>query len=61
MKKSNIDPLVNLVLDDEELMIEQALENNEYEDVDIARLEKTKELLREAAQRDRKSDTIAAR
>ncbi len=49
MKKPKNDPFINLVLDDDEQMIEQALENNEYEDAPS--FEETKTMLHDAAQR----------
>ena len=47
--KKQIDPFANLILDEEEKLIEQALENNEYEDA--PNFEDTKKMLEEAATR----------
>lgn len=49
MKKQKNDPFANLVLDEEEQAIEQALERGEYEDA--PNLKETKLMLEEAATR----------
>jgi predicted DNA binding CopG/RHH family protein len=47
MKKQNNDSFTNLILDEEEQLIEQALEKNEYEDA--ANFKNTQKMLQEAA------------
>ena len=49
MKKQKNNPLPNLILDEEEQLIEQALENDEYEDA--SSFEDTKKMLANAATR----------
>ncbi len=46
-KRNNNDPFTNLVLDEEEKLIEQALENSEFEE--NSHFESTKNMLEEAA------------
>jgi predicted DNA binding CopG/RHH family protein len=56
MKKQKInDPFINLVLNEEEQLIEQALENEEYEDV--SNFDETKKMLEEAASQHLKLNT----
>lgn len=49
MKNAVHDPLVNLILDEEEQALETALEQGEYQEV--SQLEETQNMLREAAAR----------
>ena len=49
MKNNNIDPFANLVLDEEEKLLEQSLEEGEFEE--NPHFENTKSMLQEAASR----------
>lgn len=50
-KSKKFDPFVNLVLDEEEQLIEEALEKGEYQSVTDSELEQTREMLQKAAER----------